>query len=204
MSDQMSDQIKAEIEEGRGKEEISSPPPTFYFDHSLPDHKGRSLEDMDGVTPTCFITGQAGTGKTSMVRQVALDDSLFGIVTATTGVAAVNLGGITLHSALGFSTVEVLRDNYIAGYLGMKLRELQKAGYRWLIVDEGSMLNKKVLDYIMLGLRQINENHPDEQPLGLMIIADFGQLPPIGDVMYKDGKPIIVRGREQKERDFWL
>src|SRR5262249_8471582 len=92
----------------------------------------------------------------------------------------------------------------IAGYLSKKLRDIKRDGFRWLITDEGSMLSKKALDLLMLGLRQVNDGHPDETPLGLMIIADFGQLPPIGDVLYRDGKPVIERGREKKESTPWV
>lgn len=186
------------------EEEEAPDPPLFNFSESLPDHEGRSLDALGGETPVCFVTGQAGTGKTTLVRQKLLDDPTFGLVTATTGVAAVNLGGITINSALGYSTTEVLRDNYIAGYLAKKLKDIRKEGYRWLICDEGSMMSKKTLDFIMLGLRQINEDHPADQPLGLMLIADFGQLPPIGDVLYLNGKPVIERGREKKESTPWV
>ena len=186
------------------EEEPSTAPSPFTFDVELPDHERKALEDLGGETPVCFVTGQAGTGKTTLIRQKLIEDPTFGLVSATTGVAAVNLGGITINSALGYATTESLRDNYIAGYLAKKIRDILKDGYRWLIVDESSMLSKKTLDFLMLGLRQVNEAHPDTSPLGLMLIADFGQLPPIGDVLYLNGKPVIERGREKKEATPWV
>lgn len=186
------------------EEEGPSAPPHFTFDVDLPDHDGQTLEDLDGETPVCFVTGQAGTGKTTMLRQRLIKDPTYGLVTATTGVAAVNLGGVTVNSALGYADNESLRDNYIAGYLAKKIRDIKRDAFRWLIIDESSMLSKKALDYIMLGLRQVNEEHPGEEPLGLMLIADFGQLPPIGDVQYLNGKPVIERGREKKYPAPWV
>jgi ATP-dependent DNA helicase PIF1 len=184
--------------------EEGSPSPSLLFERELPDFAGMTLDDLGGVTPVCFLTGQAGTGKTFLVKNKLLNDPSYGMVVATTGVAAINLGGVTINSALGYSTVEVLRDNYIAGYLSTKLREIRNSGFRWLICDEGSMLSKKALDYIMMGIRSLNENSPDQTPLGMLIIADFAQLPPIGDVLYRDGKPVIERGREKKEATPWL
>lgn len=49
-----------------------------------------------------FLTGAAGTGKTFTIKNQIQRDPMYAIITATTGIAAVNIGGITLNSLLGF------------------------------------------------------------------------------------------------------
>lgn len=77
---------------------------------------GRQTTD-DNCVPCEFVTGIAGTGKSfEMLRRVE-EDSSYGKLTATTGIAAVNLGTVTLNSELRFFNTESLQDNFISGFL---------------------------------------------------------------------------------------
>lgn len=86
-------------------------------------------------TPCEFLTGRAGTGKTfDQIARVAEDPS-YGILTATTGIAAVNLGATTVHALLKYSDTSSLQDSWIRGSLAATLHSLAKR-VRWLIIDE--------------------------------------------------------------------
>jgi len=178
--------------------------PEVVADSILPSHRGKSLDDLDGKHPVCFLTGQAGTGKTFQLIQKLLADPKYALVCATTGISAVNLNATTINSALGYSTVEVMGDNYLAGYLEASIRRIRDAGYEWLVVDECSMMHRKAFEYLVMATRAVNEADSSRQPLGVMLTGDFAQLSPIGETIMIGGKPVIERGREKKEKTPWL
>lgn len=164
---------------------------------TLPTHSTSTFNDIG--TPVCFLTGQAGTGKSYLIKQMLLEDPTFGLPLATTGIAAINLGTVTVNSALGFANSESLRDAYYDGHLQKRLLFHKAKGYQWLLIDEGSMLGKEVFDYIYLGLDEVNASESDRMPLGLMIIGDMAQLPPVPDEKVINGAPVVGKnGRVEK------
>lgn len=165
----------------------------------LPDHKGVSFAQLGGVTPTCYLYGPAGSGKTYNLRQANLADPDYCLMTATTGIAAVNLGlGVrTIHSTLKFGRTDEAVINYIEGTLHRALRDVKKGGYRWLVIDEVSMLHRKVMEHIFRALQEVNMDQPDESPLGLMLTGDFAQLPPIPEQLMENGKPKMKKWGEK-------
>ena len=58
------------------------------------------IEGQAKVVPTADISGEAGTGKTFMIRKLVAENPTFGVLVATTGIAAINIGGSTIHSLL--------------------------------------------------------------------------------------------------------
>jgi len=140
---------------------------------------------------TEFLTGAAGTGKTHEIRQRIANDPNYALLTATTGIAAINLGTITLNSALGYFNTESLEESMIKGYLEKKLRDIIEQGYKNIVIDELSMMDKRQLDMIYEGIRRVNERSEwhDKEKLGLIVTGDFCQLPPIGDKGGKDKSP---------------
>ena len=134
-----------------------------------------------------FFTGSAGTGKSVLLREIIKElrrkhakrpDSV--AVTASTGIAACNIGGITIHSFAGIGL-----GKEPSAQLVNKIRKNRKAAGRWartqvLIIDEVSMVDPALLDKLEEVARLIRKK-PDK-PFGgiqLVITGDFFQLPPV-------------------------
>lgn len=122
-----------------------------------------------------FITGRAGTGKSTLLRclrEIVADQ---GIVLAPTGLAAVNVGGQTIHSFFGFPPRLIRPDDIRRSRNGRIMRRL-----RFLIIDEVSMVRSDLMWAIDQSLR-INRGRPRE-PFGgvrLLLFGDLHQLPPV-------------------------
>ena len=132
-----------------------------------------------------FLTGKAGTGKTTMLRQIREAAFKQTAVVAPTGVAAINAGGTTIHSffQLPFSpfipTVEAKRS-FIAKQQVNNVRRKIYRELELLIIDEVSMVRADVLDAIDTVLRHYRFR-PNE-PFGgvqVVFIGDMYQLPPV-------------------------
>lgn len=135
----------------------------------------------EGIVPVKFLTGSAGTGKTFSVRAAIAADPKFGLLAATTGIAAVNLGAITLNSLLKYFNTASLEEAFFNGWLLKTLADLAEDGYQWLVIDEISMLDGLQLDIIYQCIKLLNEQRAMAKlpPLGILLTGDFCQLPPI-------------------------
>lgn len=127
-----------------------------------------------------FLGGTAGTGKTYTAAQrvAAYDDAK---LVATTGIAAVNLGGVTINSLLQYGDTKGLRACYEIGKLGALLRRMTQSGYFRLIVDEVSMMDGHQLDILVTAIEELNQWLGDngKRLFGMTLVGDFAQLPPI-------------------------
>ncbi|TQW00378.1 hypothetical protein V2A60_001463 [Cordyceps javanica] len=135
-----------------------------------------------------FFTGPAGTGKSVLMRAIISElKTKYGresdrvAVTASTGLAACNIGGITLHS---FSGIGLGKDD--ASVLVKKVRRNPKAKNRWLktkvlIIDEISMVDGDLFDKLSQIGRMIRNNGRPWGGIQLVITGDFFQLPPVPD-----------------------
>lgn len=136
-----------------------------------------------GLTPCAFVTGSAGTGKSHTIRTRLDEDPDYAILTGSTGIAAVNMNSITIHSLLGFFDLESLRDSWMHGPLTRKLKALRKSKTGNVVIDEVSMLSAEVLDLLVAAFDDVNAAEDsdliDKPPLGLILVGDFLQLPPI-------------------------
>ncbi|XP_063442041.1 uncharacterized protein LOC134722357 [Mytilus trossulus] len=153
------------------------------------------IQKANGKTPEplhLFITGGAGTGKSHLIKCIQYEatrilaqttnnpDDLTVLLTAPTGTAAFNIHGLTIHSALGiFKSLSpdhaTLSEDKINS-LRSKLEHLQI-----LIIDEISMVNKKLLFFVHERLRQVKKR-PDNCLFGgvsIIAVGDFYQLPPV-------------------------
>ena len=131
-----------------------------------------------GAVPCEFLCGRAGSGKTFEVLRRCREDDGYGILTATTGIASVNLGAVTLNSLLGYFDSASMRDAFLSGRLSRALHELALE-YRWLIVDEVSMMAADQLDILHRAVEEANRYRDVRRPLGILLVGDFAQLPPI-------------------------
>lgn len=168
------------VDEAPGGEQ---PPESGDPPFEIPEEARPALE-----RPTGFLTGEAGTGKTFMVREMA--EHREGVVlAATTGIAAVNLGTTTINSLLGYFDTNSLKDNYVAGYVTARLKRLyEEEGLRHLVIDEVSMMDGEQLKIIVQALAEANDwltgkdrDAVDEgvAPIKLTLTGDFCQLPPV-------------------------
>lgn len=130
-----------------------------------------------------FVTGNAGTGKSYLVK--AFDEwcSVNGknlVKTAPTGVAALEIGGATLHKQfgldIGLNFDEVTEDSVVTN---KKLNFLKRADI--LLVDEISMVRMDIFDKLMLILEAYNKNRErkKKKPIQLVFVGDFYQLAPV-------------------------
>lgn len=137
-----------------------------------------------------FITGQAGTGKTTWIKNQIAEARQKGIrnyatLTATTGIAAINLSGdkdtvTTINSELGYFDLESLKDAYASRSLHSKLKTVARKG-RKLVCDEASMFEKQQLELIHSAMQDVNQLEEVQQKggLDLILVGDFLQLPPV-------------------------
>jgi uncharacterized protein with GYD domain len=160
--------------------------------HPVTNRVNVALEDdsnSSGSEVYCeLLIGAAGCGKTFEIRRRIAEDPNYAILTATTGIAAINLGTITLNSTLGYFNTESLEESMIKGYLEKRLRDIIDSGYKNLVCDETSMMEFRQLDMIYEGIRRVNERSSwhDKGKLGLILVSDFCQLPPIPAKGVKD------------------
>ncbi|MBQ8032829.1 MAG: AAA family ATPase [Elusimicrobiaceae bacterium] len=132
------------------------------------------LESKPAIKPLIFITGRAGTGKTTLLKYFAQHTAQNVVVLATTGLAAINVHGQTVHSFFRLKPGNLLD-------LGALRRLPRKTveSFDTLIIDEASMLRADLLDAID-HILQIS-THTDE-PFGgkqVVLFGDLFQLPPI-------------------------
>jgi ATP-dependent DNA helicase PIF1 len=147
------------------------------IDSLIEDSQGEIDPAKDQI-PVQFITGSAGTGKTFRQQQLIAADPAYGILCATTGVAAINLGSITLNSILRYFDTESLEDAFVSGRLNTILAQLAREK-RNLVIDEVSMLDADQLDLIYEAAIQVSKYRTLRHPLGIVLTGDFCQLPPV-------------------------
>ncbi|MEI7487070.1 MAG: helix-turn-helix domain-containing protein [Chryseobacterium sp.] len=139
-----------------------------------------------------FLTGKAGTGKTTFLNDFVKRTKKKHIVVAPTGIAAINAGGVTIHSMFGLplrtflpttDRIDTSLANNIADlmphfkYRKDKLKLLREVEV--LIIDEVSMLRADVLDMMDFSLRFIRRNSQRFGGVQMLFIGDLYQLPPV-------------------------
>jgi len=129
---------------------------------------------------TEFITGWAGTGKTYEVQRRKVADPEGVVLSATTGIAGVNLGPDvkTINSLLRFYNYRSLADAHASGRLQRGIRKLVDSGMRELVIDEISMFSALHLDVLYNAFREVSLERPG---IKVTIAGDFAQLRPIPD-----------------------
>lgn len=138
----------------------------------------RALELLEGGE-NLFLTGRAGTGKSTLIRQFLASTSRRVVVAAPTGIAALNVGGYTIHRLLSLTATTTLEEvrsgRYRPGRFAKTLASLQT-----LIVDEASMVRADLFDLLTAVLERFGP-HPG-RPWGgvqLVLVGDLHQLPPV-------------------------
>ncbi|MFC1585117.1 DUF413 domain-containing protein [Fibrobacterota bacterium] len=146
---------------------------------------------IDAGASFIFVTGGAGTGKSTLIEYLKRSLRLRMAVCAPTGVAALNIKGVTLHSLFRLPPriiqahdIRPPKDRGL--YTKMEL----------LIIDEISMVRPDILDGINLFLQQIRKNKNPFGGVKVLCIGDLYQLPPV--VTYNDGPVLKNMGYESE------
>ena len=136
------------------------------------------------------ILGPGGTGKSFRINQELKKDNKYALRTATTGIAAVNMGSLsgvddptTINSALQYFNSENLLRKFSQGKTILPLKMIHKK-YKNIVIDEVSMMDAGTLDLIVMAIQQYNNRFNAD--LGLIVCGDPGQLPPV------QGKPFFA------------
>lgn len=153
--------------------------PSKNIDQSLFDNSNAysrlAFEAMEYTDACLFITGKAGTGKSTLLRYFVANSKKQAVVLAPTGIAAINVGGVTIHSffRLPFRPIAP-DDDEIQRFPrnSEKFKIIQKTDV--FIIDEVSMLRADIIDAIDQCLR-LNTGYPDK-PFGGKQVVFFGDL----------------------------
>ena len=153
----------------------------------MSDSTQQRFQDLVAGGHNVFVTGQAGTGKTTLLRSFleGADDDV--AVTASTGIAALNLEGSTVHRWCGMmlgpkrgdDPQEYLRELMRDAHPATRVAFNRVRNCRILVLDEVSMLPGTTLQFLDLLCRTVRR---DQNPFGgIQVIAtgDFLQLPPV-------------------------
>ncbi|MEZ4959306.1 MAG: helix-turn-helix domain-containing protein [Saprospiraceae bacterium] len=129
-----------------------------------------------------FLTGKAGTGKTTFLHKIKQEGFKRMVVTAPTGVAAINAGGMTLHSffqlPFGLHLPGASRDaSKQRRFSGQKISLMRSIDL--LVIDEISMVRADLLDAVDEVLRRYRDFSKPFGGVQLLMIGDLHQLPPV-------------------------
>jgi tetratricopeptide (TPR) repeat protein len=157
-------------------------------DIDLSNQEFQNLEKLITYThQSVFLTGKAGTGKSTFLRYIKNTTIKKYVVLAPTGIAAVNVGGQTLHSFFKIPLKPILPDD--PNFAINRLRERMKYTHdhikllkelELIIIDEISMVRADIIDFIDKLLRVYCENM--RQPFGgkqMLFVGDIFQLEPV-------------------------
>ncbi len=147
----------------------------------------KAWELLKHTKQSIFLTGKAGTGKSTFLRYITAHTRKKYVVLAPTGIAAVNVGGVTLHSFFripfkpivpgdpDFAPNRIKERMKYPGSLVKLIRELEL-----IIIDEISMVRADIIDFVDLLLRTYSGNQ--REPFGgkqLLFVGDVFQLEPV-------------------------
>src|SRR6056297_327535 len=139
-----------------------------------------ALEYVRNTNKSVFLTGKAGSGKTTFLHQIKADGRKRLAVVAPTGVAAINAGGMTIHSlfqlpfGIHLPGLERNEQNRQRRFSRQKTRLIRSLDL--LVIDEISMVRADMLDAVDEALRRFRDHR---QPFGgvqLLMIGDLHQL----------------------------
>jgi len=135
----------------------------------------KAIDLIENSKKNVFITGKAGTGKSTLLSYFKKTTKKKAVFLAPTGVSALNIGGQTLHSFFRFGP-DITEDK-IEKVNDWRLKIYKKI--ETIVIDEISMLRADILDYVDIFLRKnLNKNIPFAG-IQMIFIGDLYQLPPV-------------------------
>ena len=135
---------------------------------------------VENTGRSIFLTGKAGTGKTTFLKTIVERSRKRPIVVAPTGVAAINAGGVTIHSFFQLPLTPFVPGAKVESKFefGRDKRKII-ASIDLLIIDEISMVRADLLDAIDAVLRRFRQRHLPFGGVQLLMIGDLAQLTPV-------------------------
>ncbi|WP_162126840.1 helix-turn-helix domain-containing protein [Flavobacterium phycosphaerae] len=153
------------------------------------------LQFINQTNKSIFLTGKAGTGKTTLLKEIIQSTHKNTVVVAPTGIAALNAGGVTIHSMFqlpfwGFIPENVAPDfsentkfetkTTLRRHFKMSgLKKLVIQNMELLIIDEVSMLRADLMDAIDFMLQSVRKKNLPFGGVQVLFIGDLLQLPPV-------------------------
>lgn len=131
-----------------------------------------------------FLTGSAGAGKTFVLNQYIQylkEHKISVAVTASTGIAATHMNGMTIHSWSGIGIRDEVSMRHLASMKQKKYFTKKMDTVKVLVIDEISMLHRKQLDLVNRVLKYFKGNQLPFGGIQVIFSGDFFQLPPIGN-----------------------
>ncbi len=127
-----------------------------------------------------FLTGKAGTGKTTFLKRLQASNIKSMVVTAPTGVAAINAGGVTLHSFFQIAPGTYTPDQPLPLERNIRASKIKVIrSLDLLVIDEVSMVRADLMDMIDMRLREIRRSSLPFGGVQLLLIGDLMQLSPV-------------------------
>ncbi len=162
-----------------------------------------------------FLTGEPGAGKTYVINQYVAWLEACGLkvaVTASTGIAATHIGGMTIHSWSGIGARDTLTRFELDQIATKEKLVARIKKVHVLVLDEISMLDGKLLDMLDIICRTIRQNAEPFGGIQVVFVGDFYQLPPVsrqGDMMryafesraWEEARPMICYLTEQHRQE---
>ena len=153
------------------------------------------LQFINQTNRSVFLTGKAGTGKTTLLKEIIQTTHKNCVVVAPTGIAALNAGGVTIHSMFQLPFGGFIPDNSVAQFnenskfetratlrRHFRMSGLKKAvinNMELLIIDEVSMLRSDLLDAMDFMLQSVRKKNLPFGGVQVLFIGDLLQLPPV-------------------------
>ncbi len=155
-----------------------------------------TLQFINQTNRSLFLTGKAGTGKTTLLKEIIATTHKNTVVVAPTGIAALNANGVTIHSLFQLPFAAFIPNDqpftHFSNFVKFENRDTLARHFKMnatkrsvlqnmelLIIDEVSMLRADILDAMDFMLRKVRRN---ERPFGgvqVLFIGDLLQLPPV-------------------------
>lgn len=158
----------------------------FKFDIDNKAFFNASRIVLETEQPLMYLTGKAGTGKTTFLKYISINYDKNHVILAPTGLAAVNAGGQTIHSffKLGFTPYlpddnKLQKEHIKATFKYNQIKIDMIRNLSLIIIDEISMVRCDILDIIDLILRTYRKSDKPFGGVRMLLIGDTFQLPPI-------------------------
>ena len=155
---------------------------------TITDEMKKAIELIETTNESVYITGKAGTGKTTFLKWLVCNCKKKFVVTASTGIAAINAGGVTLHSFLNIPFGVHNPNSAVTQFNHAKIELMNTIDA--LIIDEISMVRPDTIDYIDQKLRMYRNS---DEPFGGVQIIMFGDLYQLPPVVTNNEKDILLQ-----------
>lgn len=163
--------------------------------------------DLLKMGKNIFLTGAAGSGKTYLLNKYIAylkEHNVKVAITASTGIAATHLGGVTLHAWSGIGIKDSLTEKDLENFLTSKQISKNYKKTKVLIIDEISMLHKHQLDMVDTIARYILHNDKPFGGMQVVLCGDFFQLPPVSSGFSREEKRFAYEAAAWVNGDFHI